>query len=373
MSAIEVKEVSVRYGTVDALDAVDLRVETGEFLTVLGPSGSGKSTLLGVISGLTTPTFGEIRINGADVTHTPSHRRNMGLVFQNYALFPTMTVAQNVAFGLKVRKIPRSEIGAKVADALAMVRLGSLGQRPIGALSGGQQQRVALARALVIRPTVLLLDEPLGALDRKLRQEVQVELRDLQRELGITTVMVTHDQEEALTLSDRIAIVNDGSIEQIGSPDDLYRRPRTPFVASFLGTSNQVEGRIERHGPDWAVVSGGLRMPCREPAEILSAEGSIDRVATLRPESISVSTRDEGAMVRASVRDAIYLGGAIRYHLDLETGHEWIAVSHDASSVIDRGALVHLSWSPESVWLMEPTTFDGRSGPVELVTEGEKV
>ncbi|KUF06344.1 ABC transporter ATP-binding protein [Leucobacter sp. G161] len=354
MTAIDVHNVCVSYGSVQALHDVSLQVRAGEFLTVLGPSGSGKSTLLGVISGLMEPSSGAIEVGGRDITALPTHHRQMGLVFQNYALFPTMTVAQNVAFGLKVRREDRATIQREVERALALVRLDGYGTRRVQALSGGQQQRVALARAIVINPTVLLLDEPLGALDRKLRQEVQVELRELQRSLAITTVMVTHDQEEALTLSDRIAIVNNGRIEQVGTPDELYAKPVSSFVANFLGTSNEVRGRVSREGYGARFTDGDLSFACEVPR----FPGN-EAIATIRPESILVepahSTTQPG-IVHARVRDAIYLGGNTRYHLQLESGHQWVALSRPDHPIIRRGADVALTWSPEAVWLLDPST-----------------
>ncbi|GAA2846754.1 putative spermidine/putrescine transport system ATP-binding protein [Leucobacter komagatae] len=359
MSAIDVRNVSVSYGQVQALHSVNLEVHAREFLTVLGPSGSGKSTLLGVVSGLMEPSSGRIEVGGRDITALPTHQRKMGLVFQNYALFPTMSVAHNVAFGLKVRGEKREVIDAEVERALAMVRLEGYGGRRVQALSGGQQQRVALARAIVINPTVLLLDEPLGALDRKLRQEVQVELRELQRSLGITTVMVTHDQEEALTLSDRIAIVNNGRIEQIGTPDELYARPVSSFVANFLGTSNEVRGTIDRTGGSARFTDGALSFECGEPA----FAGS-EAIATIRPEAIRVDPAAgafaaAGDGIAASIRDAIYLGGVTRYHLALESGHEWVALSRPDHPPIGRGEHVVLTWPPEAVWLLDPTPAGG--------------
>lgn len=359
MSAIDVRNVSVSYGQVQALRGVDLRVEAGEFLTVLGPSGSGKSTLLGIISGLLEPDSGTINVGGADVTALPTHQRQMGLVFQNYALFPTMSVAQNVAFGLKIRRKSPGTIKAEVARALSTVRLEGFAGRRVQALSGGQQQRVALARAIVINPTVLLLDEPLGALDRKLRQEVQVELRELQRTLGITTVMVTHDQEEALTLSDRIAIVNNGRIEQIGTPGELYAKPISSFVASFLGTSNEVRGKVTRGTNGATFTDGELSFACAAPDFAGDAA-----IATIRPESILVEAASPAGTrpgaIAARVRDAIYLGGNTRYHLELASGHEWVALSRPDTLTLSRGEEAALTWSPEAVWLLDPTTAGER-------------
>ncbi len=259
MSSIHLQGVSRHYGAFAAVDDVSLDVEHGEFVTILGPSGSGKTTVLTMIAGLNTPTAGSIHIGGRDVTALPASQRNIGLVFQSYALFPHMTVFDNVAFPLSVRRIGRAETKRRVEEALARVRLESFARRKPSQLSGGQQQRVALARAIVFQPDILLLDEPLGALDRKLREEVQVELRRLQRSLGITTILVTHDQEEALSLSDRIVVLDRGKVQQIAAPLDAYMRPSNRFVADFLGTANVFEGRVGADGGSIVLEGGG---PC---------------------------------------------------------------------------------------------------------------
>src|SRR5258707_5897898 len=238
-AAIEIAGVSKIYdGGVRAVDAVAMEIRQGEFFSLLGPSGCGKTTTLRMIAGFDTPSIGAIRVDGADITHVPAHKRDMGMVFQNYALFPHRTVAENVAFGLRMRGLDKASIASKVKAALAMVELSGLEDRRPAQLSGGQQQRVALARAIVIEPTVLLCDEPLGALDKKLRQTMQFELKQLQRKIAVTLVYVTHDQEEALTMSDRIAVMNRGRIEQLGTPFDIYNRPATRFVSDFIGDSN---------------------------------------------------------------------------------------------------------------------------------------
>jgi putative spermidine/putrescine transport system ATP-binding protein len=240
-AAIRVSSLRKRYGDVTALADVDLEIRAGEFFTLLGPSGSGKTTLLRLIAGFERPDGGRVELGGRDVTGVPPYARNVNTVFQDYALFPHMTVAQNIEYGLRVRKVPKAERREKAGRALEMVRLPGLGGRKPAQLSGGQRQRVALARAIVNEPQVLLLDEPLGALDLKLRQEMQLELQRVQREVGITFVYVTHDQEEALTMSDRIAVLSGGQIEQTGGPVEVYERPRTPFVAGFIGVSNLIE------------------------------------------------------------------------------------------------------------------------------------
>ena len=260
MSDVELRGVTKTFGRVRAMDAVDLEVRKGEFLSLLGPSGSGKTTTLRVIAGLVEPTAGEVLIGGRVMTQVPVHRRNLAMVFQNYALFPHLSVFENVAFGLEMRRMSRTEVTRRVADALALVRLPGFEARYPQQLSGGQRQRVALARAIVVQPSVLLLDEPLGALDKKLRESMQVELKALQRTLGVTTIFVTHDQEEALTLSDRVAVMNDGRIEQLDTPVEVYERPRTRFVSDFIGVSNFLEGEVTHgDGPAVAVRTSQVR------------------------------------------------------------------------------------------------------------------
>jgi putative spermidine/putrescine transport system ATP-binding protein len=244
--AVRVSGMRKRYGPVTALDGVDLDIEAGEFFTLLGPSGSGKTTLLRLIAGFEHPDGGRLELGGRDVTSVPPYARNVNTVFQDYALFPHMTVAQNIEYGLRVKRVPRAERREKAGQALEMVRLGGLGDRKPTQLSGGQRQRVALARAIVNQPQLLLLDEPLGALDLKLRQEMQLELQHVQREVGITFVYVTHDQEEALSMSDRIAVLHQGQIEQVGAPLEVYERPATAFVAGFIGISNLIEREASR-------------------------------------------------------------------------------------------------------------------------------
>ncbi len=318
---------------VAAVDGVDLDVMDGEFLTLLGPSGSGKTTVLRMIAGFELPTAGTIELAGQDVTALAPFDRNVNTVFQDYALFGHMTVAQNIEYGLKVAKVSKPVRKARVAEALEAVRLGSYGGRKPNQLSGGQRQRVALARALVNRPKVLLLDEPLGALDLKLREQMQVELKAIQREVGITFVFVTHDQEEALTMSDRIAVFNAGRIEQVGTPTEVYEQPRTRFVAGFVGTSNLLEGK--------------------------SAEAVLgrDELISVRPEKIRLAdaAAEPGPgehAVSGVVREVIYVGSATRYLVDLAVGGELAALEQnvdrprtDASQL--RGQQVTLVWSRE--------------------------
>ena len=328
-SAIHVTGLRKRYGDVIALADVDLAIGAGEFFTLLGPSGSGKTTLLRLIAGFERPDAGRIELGGRDVTRVPPYARDVNTVFQDYALFPHMTVAQNIEYGLRVRRVAKAERQDKAGRALEMVRLAGLGGRKPAQLSGGQRQRVALARAIVNEPEVLLLDEPLGALDLKLRQEMQLELLRVQREVGITFVYVTHDQEEALTMSDRIAVLSHGRIEQIGGPAEVYERPRTPFVAGFIGVSNL----IERDG----------------------------RTITVRPEKITLHGRRRGGPARHARRARPDQGRHLRrraHPLRRGPGRRrrasWSAVQNteapSAGDGLSQGRRVRLAWRPEKAF-----------------------
>src|SRR5216684_2110905 len=259
---VRLERLSKEYNRAIAVDDVSLTIEPGNMIALLGPSGCGKTTCLRMIAGLIRPTSGDVFVNNAKMTNVPVHRRNIGMLFQNYALFPHLTVEQNIGFGLEMRGIAKADAAKKVADALNLVQLSSFGRRYPAQLSGGQQQRVALGRALVIEPAMLLLDEPLGALDKGLRESMQVELRALQRRLGVTTVMVTHDQDEALTMADRIVVMREGRLEQVGTATDIYQRPASRFVATFLGASNLFDGKVERGSGGEALVTtaAGLRL-----------------------------------------------------------------------------------------------------------------
>jgi putative spermidine/putrescine transport system ATP-binding protein len=319
-----------RFGDVVAVDGVDLDVREGEFFSMLGPSGSGKTTCLRMIAGFETPTAGRIALGGRDVTGLAPYEREVNTVFQDYALFPHMTVADNVGYGLMVRKVPRAERRRLVGDALEMVRLPEYGDRKPAQLSGGQRQRVALARALVMRPKVLLLDEPLGALDLKLRQAMQIELKEIQGEVRLTFIYVTHDQEEALTMSDRLAVFNRGRIEQVGSPADVYERPATGFVAGFVGVSNVLEGETA------AAIAG-------DPHPF-----------TIRPEKISMHELDapvdgDSCTATGHVREVVYLGAATRYIVELDRGGSLVVMQQNlATSSMEalqvRGKAVRLIW-----------------------------
>ncbi|MDX6691484.1 MAG: putative spermidine/putrescine transport system ATP-binding protein [Solirubrobacteraceae bacterium] len=346
-----------QYGDVAAVDEVDLEIERGEFFTLLGPSGSGKTTCLRLIAGFERPDAGRIMLGGRDVTGLPPAERDVNTVFQDYALFAHMTVAANVAYGLRVKRVPRTERDERVKEALAMVRLEGYGDRRPSQLSGGQRQRVALARALVNRPRVLLLDEPLGALDLKLRQQLQVELKRIQQEVGITFVYVTHDQEEALTMSDRIAVVDQGRIVQIGSPRAVYERPDSSFVAGFVGVSNLLELPVAHVAGD----SVHLRLADGDavvaPAGPGATPGAI-AVVTVRPERIALTDPKErvprGAChARGRVRESLYAGPATRFVVDLDGGGELLVVRQNGATSFEdaealKGRPVVLVWERES-------------------------
>lgn len=314
------ENVSKTYGAFTAVEAIDLDIQRGEFLTFLGPSGSGKTTTLMMLAGFDHPTSGSIELEGRRIEGLPAYRRDIGVVFQNYALFPHLTVAENLAFPLSVRRMARPEIDARVKRALAMVHLDGLGERRPAQLSGGQQQRVALARAIIFEPRLIVLDEPLGALDKNLREHMQLELKTLHRELGITMVYVTHDQAEALTMSNRVAVFNKGRIEQIDTPLGLYEHPRTAFVASFVGENNLIEGRVEDIAPEGLV----LRLASGAVLRAVSTENLAvgDRaIINIRPECMSLGARDSTARsqkIAASIADITYLGSERRVLVDAE-------------------------------------------------------
>jgi spermidine/putrescine ABC transporter ATP-binding subunit len=366
MSTIDLTGIAKHYGAVAALEDLDLAVAQGELVTILGPSGSGKTTLLTLVAGLSNPSAGRIDIGGRDVTTLPAARRNVGLVFQSYALFPHMSVADNVAFPLSVRGLARAEAARKVADALRLVQLSGFERRRPSQLSGGQQQRGARARAFVFEPEILLLDEPLGALDRKLREQLQVELRQLQRSLGITTILVTHDQEEALSLSDRIVVLDQGRVQQIATPEEAYLRPANRFVADFLGTANLFEGVLHREGAGWCLrQADGTAIPCAEPGV---AAGSA-AAAIVRPERVMLAPADAGAGLLATVGDVIYLGQSLRYHLDL-AGRTVVATSTDRGARFAAGAPVRLSWRPDDVWVIPDQADPARAGGRPVASAG---
>jgi len=335
--------IAKSFGGVQAVCPLSLEVKAGEFLTLLGPSGSGKTTLLNIAAGFTAPDAGILRIGSDDVTALPPRKRDIGMVFQNYALFPHMNVFENVAYGLRVRGIPHSEIKSRVGDILAMIRLDGYEERAIRQLSGGQQQRVALARAIVIEPVVLLMDEPLGALDRQLRKHVQLEIRRLHRELRRTTLNVTHDQEEALVMSDRIGVMREGRLEQIGTPDELYRRPANVFVASFLGESNILTGPVAQ------LANGGARIALNELGIEITGEAAAglklgaDAGALIRPEALTFTTTGENGLP-ARVIELVYLGDVIAIRMQLRQGQELWCRCFSGANMPAEGCEVRLSW-----------------------------
>ncbi|MBL8832808.1 MAG: ABC transporter ATP-binding protein [Rhodospirillales bacterium] len=344
MARLQLTNVTKRYGEMKAVDDVSLDVANGEFLVLLGPSGCGKTTTLRTIAGFVEPTSGSVRLDGKDVTDLPPWKRNAGLVFQSYALFPHLTVSQNVAFGLEMRKIPKADMPARIAEALRLVRLDHLGERLPRQLSGGQQQRVALARALVFRPDILLLDEPLSNLDAKLRQDVRVEIRELQRKLGLTTVMVTHDQEEALTMADRLVVMSEGRIRQIGTQHDLYERPADRFVADFVGRSNFIDGTIE--APGRFRSGGGLEIACGE-GRTGTATLALrpERVAVLGSDAAATDNRFEGRVEFLS-----YLGAAIDLHVRISHAERVIVQlpNRPENAPPKIGDAVNLGWNRET-------------------------
>jgi putative spermidine/putrescine transport system ATP-binding protein len=332
---VQLESVTKAYGDVVAVDDLALEVAPGEFFTMLGPSGSGKTTTLRLIAGFELPDEGRVLLKGADVTRQPPFARDVNTVFQDYALFPHLTVGENVAYGLKVKRVKRAERNRRSAEALKLVRLGGLEGRKPSQLSGGQRQRVALARAIVNHPQVLLLDEPLGALDLKLRQEMQIELKRIQQEVGITFIYVTHDQEEALTMSDRLAVFNNGRIEQVGAPADVYEHPETEFVAGFVGVSNVLE----------RAMNG-------QPGRF-----------TVRPEKIHILEESDKAAAGAhsetgTIRDVVYVGMVTRYAVELDEGGVLMVIRQNlettSSEALEaRGRRVRLAWRPEHTYAIE--------------------
>ncbi len=343
-ASVELKGLVKRFGRdVVAVDHVDLHVDRGELITLLGPSGCGKTTALRMIAGLEKPTEGRVLIDTDDVTRLPAYLRDITMVFQSYALFPHMNVFENVAYGLKVARRPKDEVAARVAEALAMVGLEGLADRATSALSGGQQQRVALARALAIRPRVLLFDEPLSNLDAKLRKRVREDIRELQQRLGITSVYVTHDQEEALAISDRVVVMRAGTIEQIGSPHELYTRPASRFVADFIGSANFLPGRY-----DGAVIDLlGYRVPHVQDVAVG------DVTVMVRPEAVEFA-RDDEVGLDATFLSAAYLGAVTEFVFDVAGTEVFATMSGGGMSVARKGDRVRLLLKPAGVSLLPP-------------------
>ena len=351
--AVELERVSKSFVDIHAVREISLEIPQGEFFSLLGPSGCGKTTTLRMIAGFEHPTSGEIRLMGEPVQHLPPNRRNVNMVFQNYALFPHLSVYDNVAFGLQVRRVPSDEIRPRVVEALRMVRLPGLERRKPNQLSGGQQQRVALARALINRPAVLLLDEPLGALDQKLRKEMQLELKSLQREVGITFIYVTHDQEEALTMSDRIAVMHQGQVLQVDEPRQIYERPATRFVADFIGTSNFLDGIL------LSVEDGLASVEVEGLGRILagaSANLNPGRPVTLavRPERMSLKTQPPPVnRATGTLREIIFVGDDTLYYVRMDNALQVMVREQNLApaigdSAFQVGQAVTVEWSPMS-------------------------
>ena len=359
-TAISLRGLSKHFGEVRAVDDLHLDIEDGEFFSMLGPSGSGKTTVLRLIAGFERPTAGRIVLAGHDVTGRPPFDRDVNTVFQDYAIFPHMSVRQNVEYGLRVKKVARDERRDRAAEALATVRLDGYADRRPHQLSGGQRQRVALARALVNRPKVLLLDEPLGALDLKLRREMQIELKEIQREVGITFVFVTHDQEEALTMSDRIAVFDSGRIEQLATPVDLYEHPASAFVAGFVGTSNLLEGEVAR-----TIVGRSGRFVIRPEKVVMSAPTALP------------AADDDACVARGVVREVVYLGSVTHSIVELDAGATVTVAHHNTDRSIDaalerRERAVVLSWHRDSLVALDGSERPGVSSAEQDPTSPEE-
>ena len=354
---IELNGITKEYDGSLALDNINLFIRDGEFMTLLGPSGCGKTTLLRIIAGFVTPTSGSVLIDGKDMKGVPPHKRQVNTVFQKYALFPHLNVFDNIAFGLKIKRISKAQIEEKVNAMLKLVNLEGYGKRWIDQLSGGQQQRVAIARALVNEPKVLLLDEPLGALDLKLRKEMQIELKRMQQQLGITFVFVTHDQEEALTMSDTIVVMKDGVIQQIGGPTDIYNEPKNPFVADFIGESNIIPGVMLE---DYKVRMKGMTFECVDAGFGKNVEVDV----VIRPEDIDIVEPDK-ARISGKVVSVVFMG--VHYEIDVDCGgYEWVVHTTDFAAV---GQQVGISIPPDAIHVMKKTRsmnlFDAEVWPSE--------
>jgi putative spermidine/putrescine transport system ATP-binding protein len=344
MSFLVLKNICKRYGPVTAVEDFNLEVEQGEFISLLGPSGCGKTTTLQMIAGFEEPTEGSIIVDGRDMTSVEPNARDIGIVFQSYALFPHMTVAENVGFGLEMRNVPKEERLRRVTETLELVRLGDFADRFPKALSGGQRQRVALARAIVIKPQLLLLDEPLSALDAKIRESMQIELRNIQHTVGVTTILVTHDQAEAMAMSDRIAVMNNARLAQLGAPFEIYERPGDSFTSNFLGSTNMFEGKVT------GTADGNLSISC--PGFELSIPGQAETGETvnlgIRPEKIALVAADDG-LLNATVSTRIFLGTSWLYQIDSKLGRLSVTLQNTGQATATEGDIVGLDWRKGAV------------------------
>lgn len=348
---LELIDVKKSFDEVGVLRGINLAIEKGEFITFLGSSGCGKTTTLRVIAGLEAPDSGKVILEGRDVTQLEPNQRDVNTVFQNYALFPHMNVADNVAYGLKIRKVPKNEIKEKVAKMLELVQLEGFEKRKPSELSGGQKQRVAIARALVNNPKVLLLDEPLGALDLQLRRAMQLELKRLQKKLGITFIYITHDQEEAINMSDRIVVMNDGLFEQIGTPDEIYNHPRTTYVATFVGNANILEGTVESLAGDKALVQtcGGKALVDARGYDLKKGETI---TMAIRSENIAID-EDCGCGLKARVTEKTFAGGQLRMVLSLSDGRQLVSSRYGIDADVKEGQEICFRWESDQVALVD--------------------
>lgn len=352
---LELKEIEKKFGMVSVLKGINLKAEKGEFITILGSSGCGKTTTLRIIAGLETPDAGEIWLNGVCVNQLAPERRNVNTVFQNYALFPHMNVFENIAYGLKVKKLSKKEIQKKVADALAMIQLSGYEKRMSSELSGGQKQRVAIARAIVNNPQVLLLDEPLGALDLQLRRQMQLELKKLQRQLGITFIYITHDQEEAINMSSKIAVMRNGRLEQVGTPDEIYNHPKTSYIAQFVGNANILKGQIHRVEQDYLIAE-----LAGEPVSLRFSKTGMPKekgkiVLAVRSEAVEFSKEKTENSLSGTVLEKSFAGGMVRLTVKLSDGSELTVSRYGIDAPYKLGERIYCCWKPEHAVVVEET------------------